>query len=215
MTGFGDAPRGALVRDGGHPARRPKVLAVDDRPENLLALEAILQGLPVDVVGVASGDEALKRLLLDDYAVILLDALMPGMDGFETAGHIKRRHRTQHIPIVFLTAVDTDSHLAFRGYQAGAVDYITKPFDPWVLKAKVAVFVDLWLLHTDLTDRAAEVDELRAAIDDAASMLAAVDGGESRAGVDRADLADTLLRARERLAATRAGTSGQPNPGRH
>ena len=73
---------------------------------------------------------------------------MPGMDGFETAGHIKQRERTRHIPILFLTAVDYDPHLAFRGYQAGAVDYITKPFDPWVLRSKVAVFVDLWTMHT-------------------------------------------------------------------
>lgn len=222
MTGFGAVGRGGLNREGGHPARRPKVLAVDDRPENLLALEAILQGLPVDVVGVASGDEALKRLLLDDFAVILLDALMPGMDGFETAGHIKRRQRTQHIPIVFLTAVDTDSHLAFRGYQAGAVDYITKPFDPWVLRAKVAVFVDLWLLHTDLAERAAEVDELRAAIEDASALLAAAETtgsgrGEARdsgGDPDDVDLADTLRRARQRLAATRAGMPSQVNSGR-
>ncbi|MDT7607846.1 MAG: hypothetical protein QOG96_2349, partial [Pseudonocardiales bacterium] len=83
-----------------------KVLAVDDRPENLIALEAILQGLPVEINSVTSGDEALKRLLSEDYAVILLDAQMPGMDGFETASHIKRRERTRHIPIVFLTAAN-------------------------------------------------------------------------------------------------------------
>ena len=152
-------------------ARIPKVLAVDDRRENLLALQAILQGLPIEVVGVTSGDEALKRLLVEEYAVILLDALMPGMDGFETADHIKRRQRTRHIPIVFLTAVDTDSHLAFRGYQAGAVDYITKPFDPWVLRAKVAVLVELWTLHEALGARAEECDELRGAIDDALTLL--------------------------------------------
>ena len=84
----------------------------------------------VEIVFVTSGEDALKRLLSEDYAVILLDAHMPGMDGFETAGHIKQRERTRHIPILFLTAVDYDPHLAFRGYQAGAVDYITKPFGP-------------------------------------------------------------------------------------
>ena len=185
--------------------RTPKVLAVDDRPENLLALQAILQGLQVEVVGVGSGDEALKRLLVDDYAVILLDALMPGMDGFETAGHIKRRQRTQHIPIVFLTAMDTDSHLAFRGYQAGAVDYITKPFDPWVLRAKVSVFVDLWTLHVDLADRAAECDDLRAAIDDTVRLLAeagTADGPDG--GADGAGLVELVARARDRLRAVRA-----------
>ena len=125
-------------------AGRPKVLAVDDRRENLVALQAILEGLAVEVVAVGGGEDALKKLLVDDYAVILLDAHMPGMDGFETAEHIKRRERTRHVPILFLTAVDYDPHLAFRGYQAGAVDYISKPFDPWVLRAKVSVFVELW-----------------------------------------------------------------------
>ena len=114
-----------------------RVLAVDDRRENLLALQAILEGLPIELVSVTSGEDALQRLLVDDYAVILLDAHMPGMDGFETAGHVKQRERTRHIPILFLTAVDYDPHLAFRGYQAGAVDYITKPFDPAELRARV------------------------------------------------------------------------------
>ena len=148
-----------------------RVLAVDDRRENLLALQAILEGLPVEVVSVTSGEDALKRLLSEDYAVILLDAHMPGMDGFETAGHVKQRERTRHIPILFLTAVDYDPHLAFRGYQAGAVDYITKPFDPWVLRSKVAVFVDLWATHVQLAERAAECEALRAAVDDALDLL--------------------------------------------
>lgn len=124
--------------------RRAKILLVDDRVENLVALEAILQGLQVEAVAVTSGEEALKKLLTIDFAVILLDAQMPGMDGFETASHIKQRERTKHVPIIFLTAVDRDAHLAFQGYAAGAVDYITKPFDPWVLRAKVSVFVELW-----------------------------------------------------------------------
>lgn len=149
----------------------PRVLAVDDRPENLLALQAILEGLPIEIVAVTSGEDALKRLLGEDYAVILLDAQMPGMDGFETAGHIKARERTRHIPILFLTAVDYDSQLAFRGYRAGAVDYITKPFDPWVLRSKVAVFVDLWTMNARLADRAAECGALRSAVDDALALL--------------------------------------------
>jgi CheY-like chemotaxis protein len=121
-----------------------RVLLVDDRKDNLLALEAILQGLPVQTVAANSGEEALKHLLVEDFALILLDAQMPDMDGFETARHIKRRERTRHVPIIFLTAADRDSHLAMRGYAAGAVDYLTKPFDPWVLRAKVSVFVELW-----------------------------------------------------------------------
>src|SRR6476646_6520675 len=148
-----------------------RVLAVDDRRENLLALQAILEGLPIEVVAVTSGEEALKKLLVNDYAVILLDARMPGMDGFETARHVKQRERTRHIPILFLTAADYDPHLAFRSYQAGAVDYITKPFDPWVLRSKVAVFVDLWTVHARLAEQAEECDRLRTAIDYAVELL--------------------------------------------
>lgn len=122
----------------------PRVLMVDDRPENLLALEAILQGLPVQTVGVGSGEAALKQLLLHEFALILLDAQMPDMDGFETARRIKQRERTRGIPIVFLTAADYNAHLALRGYAAGGVDYLTKPIDPWVLRAKVSVLVELW-----------------------------------------------------------------------
>jgi CheY-like chemotaxis protein len=150
------------------PAR---ILLVDDRPENLLALEAILVSLGQTLVRASSGEEALKALLADDYAVILLDVQMPGMDGFETAAHIKRRERTRHVPILFLTAVDYDPHLAFRGYQAGAVDYISKPFDPWVLRSKVGVFVDLWSVHARLAEQADECDRLRTAIDDAVEQL--------------------------------------------
>ncbi|MGB8651938.1 MAG: response regulator, partial [Mycobacteriales bacterium] len=96
------------------------------------------------LVKAQSGEEALKRLLSDDFALILLDVQMPGMDGFETAAHIKQRERTRDVPIVFLTAIDGDGHQAFRGYAAGAVDYLAKPFDPWVLRAKVAVFIELF-----------------------------------------------------------------------
>jgi CheY-like chemotaxis protein len=168
-----------------------KVLAVDDRPDNLVALEAILQGLPVEITSVTSGDEALKRLLSDDYAVILLDAQMPGMDGFETASHIKQRERTRHIPIVFLTAANYDPHLAFRGYQLGAVDYLTKPFDPWILRSKVQVFAELWTLHSELTQRAAECVTLRKAVIDALELLTSAES---------TDPAPTLDRARARLA---------------
>lgn len=131
----------AGARGAGQPA---KVLLVDDRRENLTAVAALLQGLPVEPVSVTSGEAALKKLLTDDFAVILLDAQMPDMDGFETANHIKSRERTRHIPIIFLTAADREAQLALRGYAAGAVDYLTKPIDPWVLRAKVTVFVDLW-----------------------------------------------------------------------
>jgi CheY-like chemotaxis protein len=141
-------------------AEIPRVLLVDDRADNLLALEAILQGMPVEPVAVNSGTDALKQLLIDDFAVILLDAQMPHMDGFETASRIKERERTRNVPIVFLTAADRDAQLALRGYAAGAVDYLTKPLDPWVLRAKVSVFADLWVKNRQI---AAQADEVRAA----------------------------------------------------
>ena len=119
-------------------------MLVDDRPENLLALEAILEPLGQELVRVESGEEALRRLLHDEYAVILLDVQMPGMDGFQTAELIKKLERTRHIPIVFLTAISKDAEHVFQGYGAGAVDYLMKPFDPHILRAKVSVFIDLW-----------------------------------------------------------------------
>lgn len=135
--------------------QKAKILLVDDRPENLLALEAILSALDQTLVRASSGEDALKALLTDDFAVILLDVQMPGMDGFETAAHIKRRERTRDIPIIFLTAINHGPHHTFRGYAAGAVDYISKPFDPWVLRAKVSVFVDLYEKNLQLREQAA------------------------------------------------------------
>lgn len=125
---------------------RAKVLLVDDRPENLLALEAILAPMDLDLVRANSGEEALRALLQAEFALILLDAQMPGMDGFDTAARIKRRNRTKDVPIIFLTAFGEDPNSSYRGYVAGGADYISKPFDPWILRAKVQVFVDLWVV---------------------------------------------------------------------
>jgi CheY-like chemotaxis protein len=140
-------------------ADRAKILLVDDREENLIALEAILSSLDLVPVRARSGEEALKALLGTEFALILLDVRMPGMDGFETAAHIKRRERTRNIPIIFLTVVDSAPDFAFRGYAAGAVDYLTKPFDPWVLRAKVSVFVELYNMNQRLTEQAALLRE--------------------------------------------------------
>lgn len=178
----------------------PKALLVDDRRENLLALEAILQGLPVQSVAVESGEAALKQLLVDDFAVILLDAQMPEMDGFETASHIKRRERTRNVPIIFLTAADRDAQLALRGYGVGAVDYLTKPFDPWVLRAKVSVFVELWTKDRQIKAQAEALREQEAlcrsltrAVEEAAELLR---GGDPQA----------VARALETLEQARWGT---------
>jgi CheY-like chemotaxis protein len=133
---------------------KPRILLVDDRAENLTALEAILSSLNQVLVPVRSGDAALKALLTGEFAVILLDVVMPGMDGFETAAHIKRRAKTRDIPIIFLTAASSEPDYAFRGYAAGAVDYIAKPFDPWVLRAKVSIFVELYMKNQQLREQA-------------------------------------------------------------
>ena len=125
-------------------AERVNILLVDDRMENLLALEAILEPLGENLVRAHSGDEALKCLLTDEYAAILLDVQMPGLNGFETAELIKSRERTRYVPIIFLTAISKEDEYVFRGYSVGAVDYMSKPFQPDVLRSKVAVFVDLY-----------------------------------------------------------------------
>ncbi|MCU1377071.1 MAG: hypothetical protein JWN29_54 [Acidimicrobiales bacterium] len=121
------------------------LLLVDDTPENLVALQALLEPLGCNLLLASSGEEALRHLLSAEVAVILLDVRMPGMDGFETARHIKGRERTRDIPIVFLTAFGDDAMRIAEGFSSGAVDYLTKPLDPTLLRAKVQVLVDLHL----------------------------------------------------------------------
>ncbi|CAN5755462.1 response regulator [soil metagenome] len=122
---------------------RVSILLVDDQPANLLALEAMLQGLDQNLVRAESGREALKRLLTDDFAVILLDVKMPDMDGFETAALIRERDKSRDTPIIFLTAADKTHTEAVRGYAVGAVDYLVKPVVPEFVRSKVSVFVEL------------------------------------------------------------------------
>ena len=121
-----------------------KILLVDDHNENLVALEAVLEPLGHTLLRATSGEDALKHLLVHDVALILLDVRMPGMDGFETATQIKERERTAEIPIIFLTAYSKQTADAMQGFSTGAVDYVTKPFDPGLLRAKVEVFVELY-----------------------------------------------------------------------
>jgi len=135
-------------------SRQARILLVDDRTENLIALDAILSPLNQILVPVQSGEQALEALLADEFAVVLLDIVMPGMDGFETAARIKQNAKTRDVPIIFLTAAIAQPGQPFRGYAAGAVDYLAKPFDPGVLTAKVAVFVDLYLKASQLRDQA-------------------------------------------------------------
>ncbi|MEO8562782.1 MAG: ATP-binding protein [bacterium] len=158
-------PVSAPVHDADFVAEPVEILIVDDRAENLLALEAILEPLNQTLVRAHSGDEALRKLLLHDFAVILLDVQMPGINGFETARLIKSRERTKYIPIIFLTAISKDEEYVFEGYSVGAVDYLAKPLQPDILRSKVNVYIDLYLKQKQLSMqqdllRASEVREL-------------------------------------------------------
>ena len=152
-------------------SEQASILLVDDQEENLLALEAVLEPLGQRLVRATSGAEALGALLREEFALILLDVQMPDMDGFQTATVIKQREKTQHIPIIFLTALSKELHHMFRGYSAGAVDYVVKPFDPMILRSKVQVFVDLY--RKELALRASE-ERFRTAFENAPIGVALV-----------------------------------------
>src|SRR3954469_18331284 len=154
------------------------ILLVDDRPEKLLSIEAVLEDLGQNIVRAYSGREALRHVLTHDFAVILLDVNMPGMDGFETASLIRQRKSSQHIPIIFITAFGDEMHAA-RGYSLGAVDYILAPVLPEVLRTKVSVFVDLYR-KTEQTKRQAESLRRRASqLQKLAGASVAINGATS------------------------------------
>ena len=129
------------VATGGE--ERLKILVVDDREENLVAMAAVLRRLDADVITARSGAQALAQLIHHDFAVILLDVQMPGMDGFEAATLIQGNRDTRHIPIIFVTAISKEERYVFKGYEAGAVDYLFKPIDGDILRSKVRVFLQL------------------------------------------------------------------------
>src|ERR1051326_1674861 len=175
------------------------ILIVDDKPEKVLALEAVLEELGQNIVRAYSGREGLRCLLGQEFAVVLLDGNMPGMDGFETAAMIRQRKSSEHTPIIFITAYSDDTH-ARQGYSLGAVDYIITPVIPEVLKSKVAFFVDLYRKGeqirrqaASLADRAAQLQRLT----------------QASLGINSAASVDEILRivtdtAREVVAAERA-----------
>lgn len=136
----------------------PSVLLVDDRPENLLALEGVLRPLGARLVKARSGEDALLHLLRETFAVILLDVQMPRLDGLQTAELIKQREQTRHIPIIFITALSRETAYIFKGYEQGAVDYLLKPIDPEILRAKVRVFCDLYVRGELIRKRSVESD---------------------------------------------------------
>jgi hypothetical protein len=138
------------------------ILLVDDKLENLIALEAILERLGAKLVKATSGEEALRSLLHQDFAVILLDVQMPGIDGFETATLIRSRGRSRHTPIIFLTAFSSSNQMLFKGYALGAVDYLLKPIDTNILTSKVTVFVELFKKTQAIEQQAAQLTAINA-----------------------------------------------------
>src|SRR4029079_13916891 len=165
---------------------RARVLVVDDDERNLLASRTVLEDV-ADVVGAPSGEAALRHLLKEEFAVILLDVYMPLMDGYETAQIIRSRDQTKHIPIVFLSAVNKESEHLLRGYSMGAVDYVFKPVDSVILRSKVAVFVELFEKSKEVERKARHEQALLDA--------------NLRANADRLRAAQELRRARQRQAA--------------
>ena len=146
---------------------KPKILIVDDRPENLVALERTLSDLEVDFVRAASGNDALKETLLHDFAIALIDVQMAGMDGFETVTLMREENRTAHLPVIFLSAIYKEDYYQIKGIKAGAVDFITKPIVPEILIGKVQVFLDLYkkeqALRSEINRRLAYEEALTAA----------------------------------------------------
>jgi signal transduction histidine kinase len=156
---------------------RVSILMADDEPKNLMALEAVLEGLGQNLVKASSGKEALRCLMREDFAVILLDVQMPEMDGFETAALIRSRDRSRFTPIIFLTAVGKTEREVFRGYEVGAVDYLLKPFAPEILRYKVGVLVELHQkteqvksLNAELQRRALGLEEANRKLQDENSV---------------------------------------------
>ena len=178
-------------------AERASILLVDDMEDNLVALEAVLGSLNEPLVRARSGEEAMKALLRQKFAVVLLDVRMPGMDGFETASNIKRLDQTKDVPIIFLTGVEADRGYAFRGYATGAADFLTKPFDPWVLRAKVNVFLDLHRKNRQLERLLAREQQQLGTI---ADQLGAIEKALDRSGpADTPELRTQLTRVEEAL----------------
>lgn len=175
----------------------PRVLLVDDRPDNLLALRAVLEPLGLDLVEAGSGEEALRQLLAGEFALIVLDVQMPVLDGFETARLIRGRERTRYVPIIFLTAISGQPEHYLRGYQSGAVDYVYKPFEPEILRAKVSVFAELWTRGATIEAQREELAARLAELDEAHAGLAAqaVELERSNAALERfAEVASVELR---------------------
>lgn len=138
---------------------RQKILIVDDKEENLYALEKVLEKVDADIIKAFSGNDALIASLNHEFALAILDVQMPGMDGYELAEFIRAAEKTRHVPIIFMSAVYSDDYYVFKGYDAGGVDYMVKPYNPVVLLSKVSVFLRLHRQHTELLKHREHLEE--------------------------------------------------------
>lgn len=150
---------------------KAKILIVDDRPENLFVLESLLEDLDIELIKAQSGNEALARVLDHDFALVLLDIQMPGMDGYEVAELMRGNTLTRNIPIIFVTAKHKEKASVFKGYDSGAVDYLFKPLEPAILKGKVAVFLELYRQKKELEDKTCELDKRLAELEELKGQL--------------------------------------------
>jgi len=182
------------------PDTSPSILIVDDMEENLVALEAVLGSLTQKVVRARSGEEALKAMLREEFAVVLIDVLMPGMNGFETAANIKGLDQTKDVPVILLTGASVDPNYAYRGYTVGAADFLIKPFDPWLLRTKVNVFLDLFRKNRQLAAQAEQLKRLLTSDE--------VPGGEGAPG----PAATPTGAAAPTVAASAPAAEGSPEP---
>ena len=183
------------------------ILIVDDMEENLIAFEAVLGPLHQHLVRARSGEQALKAMLRQEFAVVLLDIRMPGMDGFETAANIKRLDQTKDVPIILVTGTEGGADYAYRGYAIGAADFIAKPVDPWVLRTKVTVFLDLHRKNRQLAMRTAgtDTDRLTEITDRLAEIELLL---RSRPQTDSAELADRIAEVERAVGTLLPGRTG-------
>jgi len=178
-----------------------KILMVDDRPENLYVLEAILKDEDVTIDKALSGNEALSMLLEKDYALVLMDVQMPEIDGFETAELMKGMNKTKYIPIIFVTAISKEEYFVFKGYHIGAIDYIYKPIEPTILKSKVRVFAELHrqkMMYKDqaklLNEKVNELEETKKQLIDLNSKLIQISNMDALTGIANRRAFDETLK---------------------
>ncbi len=169
---------------------RINILIVDDRPENLLTLETLLEDPGLNILKALSGSEALEKVLENEIALVLLDVMMPDMDGYETAELMRSNRRSRNIPIIFVTANNREEDHIFKGYDAGAVDYLTKPIDPHVLQSKVGIFMELYCQKLELEEKTrelnakvVELEELQQQLEDKNRQLETISNIDALTGI--------------------------------